>query len=369
MSRLMLQKILMGPRDLRKFTTYSGIRAQRQMTPCASMKGPQYERSFSTFYGWKDERKLTTLELQHKVRNGEKLAMITAYDYPSGRHAEDSGFDILLVGDSLGMVVLGYDTTQPVSMEEMLHHLKAVRRGAPSRFVVADLPFGSYELGIEQAFENSMRLVKEGGADAVKLEGGVNRAETVRKLTDAGIAVMGHVGLTPQGISVLGGFRAQGRTAVKARKVLDDAIALEKAGAFSVVVECVPAEVASVVTRSLEIPVIGIGAGGDTDGQVLVYHDLLGMQAHPHFEKHVPSFCKKYAELGLDVFQALTQYREETKKGTFPDKQYSPYKMSEQERKKFRELVAQDEQQRRKEGEAVRRKVEEADEYGQLKLY
>ena len=247
-------------------------------------------RSLSTFYDWKDERKLTTLELQHKARNGEKLAMITAYDYPTARHAEDTGFDILLVGDSLGMVVLGYDTTQPVTMEETLHHLKAVRRGAPSRFIVADLPFGSYELGIEQAFENSMRLVKEGGADAVKLEGGINRAETVRKLTDVGIAVMGHVGLTPQGISVLGGFRAQGRTAVKARKVLDDALALEKAGAFGVVVECVPAQVASAITDSLEIPVIGIGAGPGTRQSGV--HDLLGIQAHPHYKQHVPSFCK-----------------------------------------------------------------------------
>ena len=315
------------------------------------------------------ERKLTTLELQYKARKGEKLTMITAYDYPTSRHAEDVGFDILLVGDSLGMVVLGYDTTQPVTMEEMLHHLKAVRRGAPSRFIVADLPFGSYELGADQAFHNSLRLIKEGGADAIKLEGGKNRAETVAKLVDAGIAVMGHVGLTPQGISVLGGFRAQGRTAVKARAVLDDALALEKAGAFSVVVECVPSQVAEALTNSLEIPVIGIGAGPKTDGQVLVYHDLLGIQEHPHYEKHVPSFCKRYAHIGHETFKALKTYKDETKAGEFPTDQYSPYKMSEAEARKFQQLLADDERERKSESEMTRKKLIEADEYELQRLY
>jgi 3-methyl-2-oxobutanoate hydroxymethyltransferase len=180
------------------------------------------------------ERKMSALELQHLRRKGKKITMITAYDYPTAKHAENAGFDILLVGDSVGMVCLGYDTTQPVTMEEMLHHCKAARRGAPSRFIVGDMPFGSYELGSEKALTNAFRLIKEAGCDAVKLEGGKNRAETVAKLVDSGIAVMGHVGLTPQGISVLGGFRAQGRTAIKARSIIDDALALQQAGAFAV---------------------------------------------------------------------------------------------------------------------------------------
>lgn len=183
----------------------------------------------------KPERKMTSLELLHLKRNNKKIAMITAYDYPSGKHAELAEMDIVLVGDSLGMVVLGYDTTQPVTMDDMVHHCKAVRRGAPNRFIVADLPFGSYELSHEDAFKNSLRLIKEAGADAVKLEGGRVRASTVRKIVESGIAVMGHVGLTPQGISVLGGFRAQGRTAVKAMAIVEDAMALQEAGAFAVV--------------------------------------------------------------------------------------------------------------------------------------
>ena len=183
----------------------------------------------------KVERKMTTLELLHLKREGKKISMITAYDYPSGLHVENAGFEIVLVGDSLGMVVLGYETTQPVTMEEMIHHCKAVRRGARNRFIVADMPFGSYESGEEDALKNAFRLIKETGADAVKLEGGKIRAKTVRKLIDSGIAVMGHVGLTPQGVSVLGGFRAQGRTAVKAKMIVDDALALQEAGAFAIV--------------------------------------------------------------------------------------------------------------------------------------
>jgi len=180
------------------------------------------------------ERKLSALEIQHLKRKGKRIAMITAYDYPSAKHAELAGFDIILVGDSLGMVVLGYENTQPVTMEDMIHHCKAVRRGAPSRFIVADMPFGSYEVSDEVALENAYRLVKECGADALKLEGGSpQRAETVRRIVSGGIAVMGHIGLTPQGISVLGGFRAQGRTAAKARKIVDEALAIQEAGAFA----------------------------------------------------------------------------------------------------------------------------------------
>lgn len=178
-------------------------------------------------------RKLTTLELQYMKKQGMKISMVTAYDYPSAKHAENADFDIVLVGDSLGMVVLGYETTLSVTMDDMLHHCKAVRRGAPSRFIVGDMPFGSYESGPDEALQNAFRLIKESGVDAVKLEGGSKRAETVRKLVDSGVAVMGHIGLTPQGIGVLGGFRAQGRTAVKARQIVDDAIALQNAGAFA----------------------------------------------------------------------------------------------------------------------------------------
>ena len=197
----------------------------------------------------KVERKMSTLELQHLKRKGKKIAMITAYDYPSATHAEDANFEIVLVGDSLGMVVLGYSTTQPVTMDEMIHHCKAVRRGAPNRFVVGDMPFGSYESGPQEALHNAYRFIKEAGADAVKIEGAnESRIETVKKLVDSGIAVMGHVGLTPQSIGVLGGFRAQGRTAVKARAVIDDALALQSAGAFAVVVECVPSIVGKALT-------------------------------------------------------------------------------------------------------------------------
>lgn len=332
--------------------------------------------------------------------------MITAYDYPTvsntffspislcviclqAKHAETAGFEIILVGDSVGMVVLGYETTQPVTMEDMIHHCKAARRGAPSRFIVGDLPFGSYESSPQEALKNALRLVKEAGVDAVKLEGGKNRAETVQKLVDSGIAVMGHVGLTPQGISVLGGFRAQGRTAVKARAILDDALALQQAGAFAigmfqsnrivscklivficVVIECVPALVAKVITQSLEIPTIGIGAGPHTSGQVLVYHDLLGVPHHPHYEKHVPSFCKQYMQLGKGIHEALLQYKSEVHEGVFPDEvRYSPYKMSEEESAKFMELMDIDKKNREMKSKEIDKKLRDMDEYEAVKLY
>eukprot|EP01041_Mallomonas_annulata_P012103 gene12103-25389_t len=309
------------------------------------------------------ERKLTALELQYLKRKGKKIAMITAYDFPSAKHAEYANFEIVLVGDSLGMVVLGYETTQPVTMDEMIHHCKAVRRGAPTRFIVGDMPFGSYESGSDEALKNAYRFIKEAGMDAVKLEGGRNRAQTVRKLVDSGVPVMGHVGLTPQGVGVLGGFRAQGRTAKKARTILDDALALQEAGAFSVVIECVPSVVAKAVTDALKIPTIGIGSGQHTSGQVLVYHDLLGIFHHPHHLKHVPKFCKAYAQLGSQVSDALNQYRSEVLEGIFPDDNYSPYKMSIEEEKLFTDMLAEDEESRRKEGEIIAKKLREADEY------
>lgn len=271
---------------------------------------------------------------------------------------------MVLVGDSVGMVVLGYDTTQPVTMEEMLHHCKAVRRGAPSRFVVGDMPFGSYELGPQQALTNAYRFIKEAGMDAVKLEGGRNRVETVRMLVQGGVAVMGHVGLTPQGVGVLGGFRAQGRTAVKARNIIDDAIALQEAGAFAIVIECVPSLVGKAVTSALKIPVIGIGAGPHTSGQVLVYHDLLGLMHHPHHEKHAPSFCKRYASLGNDIHVALEKYVAEVRSGAFPTDQHSPYKMSPEETAKFEKLFTHDEEERTRRAEDMEKKIDDL-----IKLY
>ena len=315
------------------------------------------------------ERKMTSLELQYMKRKGKRICMLTAYDYPTAKHAERAGVDMVLVGDSLGMVVLGYETTQPVTMDEMLHHCKAVRRGAPSRFIVGDLPFGSYESGPDEALKNAYRLIKEAGMDAVKLEGGKNRAATIKKLVDCGVAVMGHIGLTPQGISVLGGFRAQGRTAVKAKSIVDDALALQEAGAFGIVVECVPSVVAKAVTDALSIPVIGIGAGPHTTGQVLVYHDLLGVEHHPHFEKHVPSFCKRYAKLGKNIDDALTQYRDEVHQGQFPTDEFSPYKMSQEEQDKFAALIEQDRHALVEAKTVVGRKLRDADEYEVAKLY
>lgn len=328
---------------------------------------PKSSKSFSSKAV--QERKLTALELQYKKRKGEKIAMITAYDFPSAKHAEYAGFDIVLVGDSLGMVVLGYENTQPVTMDEMIHHCKAVRRGAPTRFIVGDMPFGSYESGPQEALANALRFIKEAGMDAVKLEGGGSRIESVRKLVDSGIPVMGHVGLTPQAVGVLGGFRAQGRTSRKARTIVDDALALQNAGAFAVVIECTPSVVARAVTESLKIPTVGIGCGPSTDGQVLVYHDLLGMFHHPHHLKHVPKFCKQYAQVGGEVSSALDQYRDEVLSGAFPSEAYSPYKMSSEEETSFLALMAADEEARRCEAETVAKKLREADEYDIAKLY
>eukprot|EP01038_Epipyxis_sp_PR26KG_P011349 gene11349-15216_t len=315
------------------------------------------------------DRRLTTLEIQHLRRKGKRICMLTAYDYPTAKHAESVGIEMLLVGDSLGMVVLGYDTTQPVTMDDMIHHSKAVRRGAPSRFIVGDMPFGSYESGPDEALKNAFRFIKEAQVDAVKLEGGRSRLKTVEKLVDSGIAVMGHIGLTPQATGVLGGFRAQGRTAIKARAIVDDAIALEKAGAFALVIECVPAVVAKAVTDALNIPVIGIGAGPYTNGQVLVYHDLLGVMHHPHHEKHVPSFCKRYAKLGADIHKALLEYRNEVHNGQFPSIEYSPYKMSAEEHAKFIELLTTDANERSEESVQIGKKIRDADEYEIVKLY
>ena len=255
--------------------------------------------------------------------------MVTAYDAPSGRLADAAGVDLILVGDSSGMVVHGRDSTVAVSLEEILFMTQWVTRGARRPLVIADMPFGSYEASDEHAVTNAVRLVKEGGADAVKLERGGTSVSRARAIVDAGIPVMGHVGLTPQTATVLGGFKAQGRTAERAARLLDEALALERAGCFSVVLEAVPAAVARAVTRALAVPTIGIGAGADTDGQVLVWHDMLG-----YYEGHAPRFVKRYAELGEAITEALGSFAEEVRTGAFPEERHT-YKMPEEERTAF----------------------------------
>ena len=289
---------------------------------------PAHLRRLSTHEQPPLRKKVTVLDVQRLFTSRTPLTMVTAYTYPSAVHVDTAGIDILLVGDSLGMVELGYETTLPVTVDEMLHHAKAVSRGAERPLLVADLPFGSYEASEQQAHSVAVRFLKEAGMDAVKLEGGHSRAPTVRCLVDAGIAVMGHIGLTPQHISTLGGFRAQGRTLTSAHSLLHEALELQAAGVFSLVVECVPAPVAAAIQRALSIPVIGIGAGGGVAGQVLVYHDLLGMFQHAHHKKVSPRFSKRYGNIGADIQRGLEEYAREVRSGAFPGEQYSPYRMS-----------------------------------------
>ena len=268
-------------------------------------------------------------ELLELKRRGEKIVMVTAYDAPSGRLADAAGVDLILVGDSSGMVVHGRESTVPVTLDEIVLMTQWVTRGAKRPIVVADMPFGSYEASNEQAVGNAVRLVKEGGADAVKLERGGTSVERAKAIADAGIAVMGHVGLTPQTATVLGGFKAQGRTASRAKQLVDDALALQGAGCFAVVLEAVPSAVARAATEALAVPTIGIGAGADTDGQVLVWHDMLG-----YYEGHAPRFVKRYADLGDVIVEALSRYAEEVREGTFPEEQHT-YKMPADELEAF----------------------------------
>eukprot|EP00793_Prasinoderma_coloniale_P001391 PRCOL_00005166-RA len=255
--------------------------------------------------------RVTVHTVRAKYARGEPLSCVTAYDYPSAAHVDAAGIDMLLVGDSVGMVVLGHDTTLPVTLDEMVSHCRAVARGARRPLLIGDLPFGSYEASAEQAVGAAVRLLKEGGMDAVKMEGGgARRVEAARAISDAGVAVMGHVGLTPQAISSIGGFRPTGRSARAAMDVVREARALEAAGCFALVLECVPASVGAAVTAAVGVPTIGIGAGGATSGQVLVYHDLLGMLSHPHHAK---------------------EYRDDVASGAFPGPRYSPYKIAPEE--------------------------------------
>src|SRR5216684_8436687 len=268
---------------------------------------------------------LTLPALAEKKRLGEPIVMVTAYDYPSAQVAEAAGVDLVLVGDSGAMTVLGYPSTVPVSLDEMLMLASAARRGLTTPLLVGDLPFGSYEASDEKAIATAQRFVKEAGCDAVKLERGGTSVERARAIVDAGIAVMGHIGLTPQTATVLGGFKAQGRTADRAKQLVDDALALQNAGCFAVVLEAVPAPVARAVAKALAIPTIGIGAGGDTDGQVLVWHDMLG-----YYEGHAPRFVKRYANLGEVITEALSRYAEEVRSGAFPEQQHT-YSMPDEE--------------------------------------
>jgi 3-methyl-2-oxobutanoate hydroxymethyltransferase len=261
--------------------------------------------------------KLPLTEIAEMKRRGQKIVMVTAYDAPGGRLADAAGVDIILVGDSAAMVVLGHDSTVPATVEELLVLTRAVTRGAVRPLVVADLPFGSFQVSDEAALENAIRFVKEGGADAVKLEGAGATLSRVRTIVDAGIPVMGHIGLTPQSATMLGGFKAQGRTAAKARRMFSDAQALERAGCFSLVLEAVPPPVAAHITEAVSIPTIGIGAGAGCDGQVLVYHDLLG------YQEGGPRFVKQYAKLGPEIQGALERYAEDVRTGAFPEPQHT----------------------------------------------
>jgi 3-methyl-2-oxobutanoate hydroxymethyltransferase len=368
--------------------------------------------------------KVSAISLTSKKRQGKKITMVTAYDYPSAVHVARAGIDIILIGDSVAMVELGYENTQPMTMEQMLHHCSTVKRGVDycctganstnvvkhigTPLLVGDMPFGTYEFeNTDIALQNAYRFVKEAGMDAVKLEvrllslqsrrnfwslvllthfcclaiddtsfrvyskkgGSPSRARTARKIVDGGVAVMGHVGLTPQAISVIGGFRAQGRTAIRARALLDEAMRLQDAGAFAVVLECVPTNVAAAITESLEIPTIGIGAGGETSGQVLVFHDMLGMLSHPHHEQFVPKFCKRYAQVGHIIQDGLKEFKKDVESGAFPGHDFAPYVMAVDEKEAFDLLLAKDAEERQRKHDAAAEKYVQTDEYEKLHLY
>ncbi len=264
------------------------------------------------------EKKLTIKDIRKMKKSGEKISMLTAYDASFSRVIDSCGIDMILVGDSLGMVLLGYESTVPVTMEEMLHHCKAVKRGVSKGLLVGDMPFLSYQVSKTEAIKNGGRFLKEAGCDAVKLEGGLDVCETVKAMVRAGIPVMGHIGLTPQTSSQLGGYKVQGKDLDSARVQLQAARALEEAGAFSLVLECIPAQLAQVITDAVQIPTIGIGAGKYCDGQVLVTQDLLGM-----FEKFVPSFVKTYINLAPEIRKAVSLYNEEVKAGEYPSSEHS----------------------------------------------
>lgn len=259
------------------------------------------------------KNKVTILDVQQAKEEGRKLVMCTAYDYPFGLMADEAGMDIVLVGDSLGMVVMGLEGTVEVTMEHMIHHIKAVVRGCKGPLVVGDMPFMSYNTSVREAIQNAGRLMKEGGCEAIKLEGGVDFAPTIEAIVKAGIPVQGHIGLTPQTASALGGFKMQGRDAMAAKRIIEDARALEDAGVFSMILEAVPAPLGRLVAEAVNVPVIGIGAGPNVDGQVLVTHDMIGL-----FDKFLPTFVKQYTQVRKTILEALREYKEDVQTVTFP---------------------------------------------------
>jgi len=265
-----------------------------------------------------ERKKMTPQELKEKKKRGEKIVRVVCYDYPMALLADRAGVDGILVGDSVGMVQLGMNGTIPVTMDEMIHHCKAVMRAVKYALVIGDLPFGSYETGLSDAIRSACRLVKEGGVDAVKLEGGKGFAPTVKAIVDVGIPVVGHIGLTPQSAVMMGGYKAQGKDAAAARKLLEDAAALEEAGAFMLTVECVPYRLGKVMAERLSIPVTGVGAGPYVDGQTINVYDILGL-----FDRFAPKHAKKYMNLAVEVLQALENYKQEVREGLFPTEEHS----------------------------------------------
>ncbi|HEX7541176.1 MAG TPA: 3-methyl-2-oxobutanoate hydroxymethyltransferase [Anaerolineales bacterium] len=263
-------------------------------------------------------KKITTLVFRQKKERGEPITVLTGYDYPTALALDQAGIDAILVGDSLGMVVLGYENTLPVTMDEMLHHCRAVARGARAALLIGDMPFMSYQVSTEEAIRNAGRFLQQGGMEAVKLEGGRERLNAIHAILGAGIPVMGHLGLTPQSVNMLGGFRPQGRTAVTAGRLLEDALLLEEAGCFSLVLESVPARLAEMISKKLTIPTIGIGAGAGCDGQVLVTHDLLGL-----FDRFTPKFVRKYADLNTEMKNAFTTYIADVQGRAFPAQEHT----------------------------------------------
>ena len=284
-----------------------------------------------------NQRKKVTVPAIRAMKSKSRIGMLTAYDYPSARIADAAGADILLVGDSLGMVVLGYPDTLSVTVEDMLHHTRAVVRGAKTALIVGDMPYLSYHVSIEESVRNAGRFV-QAGAHAVKVEGAKeSRIRTIEAILDAEIPVMGHIGLTPQSVNALGGFKLQGKNAEDARRLIDEAVALEQAGCFSIVLECVPTELAAMITEQLAIPTIGIGAGPSCDGQVLVYHDVLGM-----YDGHTPKFVRKYANASEDLQKALEAYLADVRNGSFPNEDSESFHMASDEELK-RLYAARDE--------------------------
>lgn len=276
-------------------------------------------------------KKITFTNFAKMKKEQQKIVMITAYDYASATLAQKAGVDIILVGDSLGNVVLGYDSTLPVTMEDMIHHTKPVVRGADQTTVITDMPFGSIEISTEQCVANAIRIIKETGCDGVKIEGGQERAHLIKAVSEAGIPVCGHIGLTPQFVMQFGGFKIQGKTKEAAEKLINDAIALEKAGAKMIVIECVPAEIAKLITEKITIPTIGIGAGAQCDGQVLVWYDLVNI-----YDGFKPKFVKRFAEAGKLIQQAYEEYAQEVRNGQFPTPEHTfATKMSDDELKKL----------------------------------